>query len=223
MKKKINPVVQETLQQDLSEILQKEYILFVLENGAQPATVYQFAKKLGLDESEFYERFNSFNALEKQIWKRYFEQTVEKVEGEEMYNQYSVREKLLAFYYTFIEVLKANKSFVTYSLKDFKRSERNPEILKSFKEPFLYYINELLNEGKETDEILNRPFISNSYHEGIWLQFLFILQFWLHDDSPQFEKTDVAIEKSVNLSFDLMGKGPLDTMVDFAKFIYQNK
>jgi len=55
------------------------------------------------------------------------------------------------------------------------------------------------------------------------LQFLFVLNFWLNDDSAQFEKTDAAIEKAVHLSFDLMGKGPLDTMVDFAKFLYQNK
>ncbi|MDQ3535075.1 MAG: TetR family transcriptional regulator C-terminal domain-containing protein, partial [Bacteroidota bacterium] len=201
----------------------REYELYVLENGSQPATVYRFTKKLGMEEVDFYDRYNSFNALEKQIWKGYFDETVKRVESEEIYNQYSVREKLLAFYYTLVEVLKSNRSFVSYTLKDLKRSDRNPEVLRSFKEQFMYFINELLNEGKETDEVINRPFISNRYDEGIWLQFLFVLSFWLHDDSNQFEKTDAAIEKAVHLSFDLMGKGPLDTMVDFAKFIYQNR
>lgn len=223
MKKKLNTKNQETIQQDPSEVLMKEYILYVLENGTQPATVYQFTKKLGMKEEEFYLHYNSFIALEKQIWKSYFFETVERIEGEEIYNQYSVREKLLAFYFTLIEVLKSNRSFVTYTLKKVRRSDLNPQILRSFKEQFMYFINELLNEGKETDEIINRPFISDRYHEAIWLQFLFVLNFWLHDDSNQFEKTDAAIEKAVHLSFDLMGKGPLDTMVDFVKFIYQNK
>jgi len=55
------------------------------------------------------------------------------------------------------------------------------------------------------------------------LQLLFVIGFWIKDDSIAFEKTDAAIEKAVNLSFDLMGKGPLDAMLDFGKFLYQNK
>ena len=47
--------------------------------------------------------------------------------------------------------------------------------------------------------------------------------FWKEDNSPGFEKTDAAIEKSVNLAFDLIGKGAVDSAIDFAKFMYQNK
>jgi hypothetical protein len=59
--------------------------------------------------------------------------------------------------------------------------------------------------------------------EGLWIQTLFILQFWANDDSKEFEKTDAAIEKAVNVAYDLMGKSPLDSMFDFAKFIFQNR
>jgi hypothetical protein len=52
---------------------------------------------------------------------------------------------------------------------------------------------------------------------------LFILNFWVKDPSQQFEQTDVAIEKAVNTSFDLIGKTPLDTIFDFAKFLFQNR
>jgi hypothetical protein len=51
----------------------------------------------------------------------------------------------------------------------------------------------------------------------------FILLFWKEDDSAGFEKTDAAVEKSVNLAFDLIGKGAVDSAIDFAKFLYQNK
>jgi hypothetical protein len=54
------------------------------------------------------------------------------------------------------------------------------------------------------------------------MHFMFILQFWAHDESANFEKTDAAIEKSVNLAFDLIGKGILDNALDFGKFLYQN-
>ena len=51
----------------------------------------------------------------------------------------------------------------------------------------------------------------------------FLLLFWRDDDSAGFEKTDAFVEKSVNLAFDLIGKGALDSAIDFAKFLYQSK
>ena len=51
----------------------------------------------------------------------------------------------------------------------------------------------------------------------------FLLLFWKDDESPGFEKTDAAVEKSVNLAFDLIGKGAVDSFIDFAKFLYQSK
>jgi hypothetical protein len=55
----------------------------------------------------------------------------------------------------------------------------------------------------------------------LWFHLHFILRFWCNDDSRDFEKTDEAIEKSVNLAFDLIGKGVLDNAFDFGKFLFQ--
>ena len=82
---------------------------------------------------------------------------------------------------------------------------------------------EILLQGKETEEIMDRPIIGDRYSEGLWIQTLFILQFWANDESKDFEKTDAAIEKAVNVAYDLMGKSPLDSMFDFAKFLFQNR
>jgi hypothetical protein len=40
---------------------------------------------------------------------------------------------------------------------------------------------------------------------------LLTLKFWLDDVSPKFEKTDIYIEKSVNLSFM---DTPIDSLID---------
>ena len=95
--------------------------------------------------------------------------------------------------------------------------------MKEFKEKFKDFASDIIMEGKETQEIANRPVISDRYDEALWIQVLFVLKYWLDDNSPRFEKTDAAIEKSVNLAFDLMGKSALDSFLDFAKFLYQNK
>jgi hypothetical protein len=94
---------------------------------------------------------------------------------------------------------------------------------KEFKEKFKDFAGDIIMEGKETQEIASRPFITEKYDEALWLQVAFVFRYWLDDRSPRFEKTDAAIEKAVNLAFDLMGKSALDTFLDFAKFLYQNK
>ena len=45
----------------------------------------------------------------------------------------------------------------------------------------------------------------------------------MDDNSPQFEKTDVAIEKSVNTIFDVFDNTPLERVLDFGKFLFKEK
>jgi hypothetical protein len=123
-----------------------------------------------------------------------------------------------------VEELKKNRSYLLSIYKDERSMDKLlPMEVKVFKSKFKDFANEIILEGKETEEIANRPVISDRYDEALWFQVWFVFQFWLKDASPAFEKTDAAIEKSVNLAFDLMGKSALDTFIDFAKFLYQNK
>jgi hypothetical protein len=49
------------------------------------------------------------------------------------------------------------------------------------------------------------------------------LKFWLDDSSPAFEKTDIYIEKSVKATFELMNIAPIDSLIDFGKFLFKEK
>ncbi|UII31786.1 TetR/AcrR family transcriptional regulator [Fulvivirga ulvae] len=206
-----------------SSKIAEAYREYVLLNGSQPPSVFQFMKNLNMNEGVFYEHFGSFENLEKDIWKGYIGETIAALHQDESYVAYSSREKLLAFYYTLVEVLKKDRSYVTYSFKNVRRPELTPSFLRGFKADFIDFAQGILNEGLDTEEIIKRPLISERYKDGLWLQLMFVLNFWLKDDSKGFANTDAAIEKSVHLSFELMGRGPLDTMVDFAKFLYNHR
>lgn len=209
---------------DYKETIINGYVEHILEHGKQPASVFKFAKSLNMKEEEFYNYFTSFEAIKSAVWEMIFEKTVAELEGQEVYPSYTTREKLLGFFFTWIEHLKKNRSYLL-SLYGGKPDFKNPlpQEVKTFKSKVKEFANELILEGKETEEIANRPYISDRYDEAIWLQVLFVFQFWIKDTSPGFEKTDAAIEKSVNLAFDLMGKSAVDSFVDFAKFLYQSK
>ncbi|GAB4024162.1 TetR/AcrR family transcriptional regulator [Spirosoma koreense] len=220
---------------EMLEKIRKTYTEYVLENGKQPTSVFQFAKKLKIAEADFYTHYTSFDAIEADIWLTFFNEAKATVEADETAQQYSVREKLLAFYYTWIELLKSQRSFVVYSYgrvreagkghgaRSLGRMAQPSAVFRPFKEAFYDYARDLLAEGRESKEVEPRPFVTDRYPDALWGQTLYVLDFWVRDVSKNFEKTDTAIEKSVNTAFDLIGRSPLDTLFDFAKFMYQNK
>ncbi len=203
------------------EKLQIRYIEYLLLNERTPTSIFAFCHSLKIKEVDFYEHYNSFRALEGDIWKSWFDATLDILHKDEAYIQYSVREKFLAFYYTWVEVIKANRSFVLMKFDRIPQKEINPDFFKPLHHAFKTYVNDLLLEGKDTAEIADRPF-SKQYDKGFWIQFMFLTRFWAKDDSHGYEQTDAAIEKAVNFSFDLVSKGPLDSFLDLAKFLYQN-
>lgn len=203
--------------------IQAAYVDYLLKHGERPPSVYKFTQDLGMKEADFYNHFGSFDGLERNIWKRFVDRTLERLKSDQTYDAFSIREKVLAFYYTFFEDLRADRSFVLLQLDRQPKLEIVPEFLKDFKAAFETYVENLLNEGKTKGEVANRPYVDKTYPQLFGVQMGFLLMFWKKDNSAGFEQTDAAIEKSVNLAFDLIGKGAVDTAFDFAKFLFQTK
>lgn len=218
-KSKKNPESQGNI---MAGVISAAYIDFILNKGHRPVSVYEFTKKIKIEEQEFYNLFGSFDGLEKSIWAGFIHTTLGALSGSKEYNDYPVKEKLLTFYFTLIEVLKKNRSFILISSEKETALIKN-NMLSKTREVFKEYVTQLMAEGIESGAIVKRPYIADKYPEALWLQLLFVFRFWIKDDSAGFEKTDAAIEKAVKLSFDLLGPGPVDSLVDMAKFLYQNK
>ncbi|HEX7365812.1 MAG TPA: TetR family transcriptional regulator C-terminal domain-containing protein [Pelobium sp.] len=204
------------------EKIQTAYIDYVLTEGKKPNSVFTFAKKNKFPEEEFYKYFGSFDAIDADVWSDLFIKTISEAKGQEVWDGYSAREKALSFYYTFFELLKSKRSFVTYSMASFKKGIHTPVQLKESKEIFEEFSKELINEGLESGEINDRKLVTNRYKDALWLQLAFLLNFWLKDHSAGFEKTDEAIEKGINVTFDLFQRSPIDNLLDYGKFLAQN-
>ncbi len=206
-----------------AERIESAYTHYLLTEGKPPASVYKFCLDLGIKESDFYSQYGSFDAIDNQLWKSFIDKTIARLQSDKSFTAFSVREKILAFYYTLFEELKANRSYVLFHLHPFKKMEFTPSYLKDFRKTFETFFEGILNEGKGNGEVATRPFLDKRYPQLFWFHLGFILLFWKEDQSADFEKTDAGIEKSVNLAFDLVGKGALDSAIDFAKFMYQSK
>lgn len=199
------------------------YMDYVLEHGMRPNSVYAFAKHNNFEESKFYEFFGSFDAIEKSIFGAFFDNTLKALEKSEDYNSYDPRNKLLSFYYTFFENLTANRSYVIGALQKHKNNLKTYALLSELKTAFSKYITDLEIELIDINQVQLERIQNKGLQETAWLQLLLTIKFWMEDNSPSFEKTDIYIEKSLNTSFDVLNVIPIKSLIDFGKFIFKEK
>lgn len=199
------------------------YMNYRLENNDQPKSVYQFSKINGFDESQFYSFFGSLESVEKEIYKVFLEKTVELIQKDPAYESYDMKSKMLSFYFTFFELLSANRSYVVMSLKEHQNQLKNLMQLSGLRIEFKNYITQIISDDVRTQHEKFQNFQEKAIQETSWMQFLLTLKFWMEDESPAFEKTDIYIEKSVKATFELMNIAPLDSIIDFGKFIFKEK
>ena len=205
------------------KFIREAYKNYWLENGKRPVSVYAFCQLLALSETTFYDMYSSFDAVEKDLWLSFFQDTVDKLKEDETYRQYSAREKLLTFYFLWVQQLRENRSFILQQKENHRIPGLHLEKLETFRHAFYDYIRELIKEGYQTGEIKERKYISDQYVHGFWMQALFVLRYWTKDTSDRFEMTDAAIEKAVNLSFQLISSNTIDSLLDFGKFMFAGK
>jgi len=170
------------------------YMKQILEHGERPKSIYAFAQKIKMKESEIYDHFGSFEAIEKSIFKAFFDNT-----------------KVL---------LDKNKEYQTFDAKNKLKALIN---LSSLKKAFQEYIEELEIETINLKEEKIEKLKNRSVAELTWAQLLFTIKFWMEDGSPGFEKTDVLIEKSITTGFALIDNAALNSVFDLGKFLFKEK
>ncbi len=200
-----------------------QYMAFVLENGTEPVSVYKFCKDLKIKEEEFYAHFGSFQSLQAGIWNAFYEKTEGLLLKNKAYRQYNPKEKLLTFFYTFFEMLTLNRSYVLLALEQDRHPLKYREQLGGLRKRIRDFGKGLVQERNQDTQSKFSSLSPTVIAEGVWVQFLFLLKFWKEDSSTGFERTDVAIEKSVNTIFEVFDYAPLDSIIDFGKFLYGDK
>lgn len=200
-----------------------KYMNEVLEKGEKPKSVYHFAKNNDFTEAEFYAFFGTLESLEKEIFKLFFTNTIDLLHKNAEYQQYDMKNKMLSFYFTFFEILTANRSYVLQSLKLDRNPLKNLVQLTSLREVFKEYVSEILTDDYRLEQERFQKFQEKAIQESGWLQLMMTIKFWIDDESAAFEKTDIFIEKSVNASFELINVAPLNHLIDFGKFLFKEK
>ena len=201
------------------EIL-KAYSEYVLEKNRRPESVYLFAKELGVDETEIYDHLSGFDEIEEEILNHFIQNAVDLTLNKEKEEELGPKETLLTFYFTLVEVLKTNRTLVHFILPLERGELMRFRSLKYGKRTFLKFVDSLQVEAPALSFIPNEQFRDKAIATGAWMQFCSIVLYWLKDSSKGFEKTDVFIEKSLRLSFDLTESRVMESFIDLGKFMF---
>lgn len=195
---------------------------YTLENEHYPKSVYKFCKDNNLDEKTFYKYFGSLDAVKSMIWESFYDNVMSLLEKDLNFDVSKPKDKLLSFYFTFFEVLLLNRSYVLFALSGEEKILSKMGQLSSLRKLFKAFATELIEEGNsEKPSYLQHP--PQIFSEAAWVQLGFLLKFWMEDTSKAFEKTDQAIEKSVQTAFDVFDNTPVSTLIDFGKFLWKEK
>lgn len=206
-----------------ADVIIASYMNSILEEEQFPKSIYKFCKEHNFSEKEFYDSFGSFEGIQKEIWNHFFQNTKQLVHKSKEYDALSNKDKMLTFFYTFFEILTANRSYVLLVLKEHKDVMKNLKQLKGLRKHIKGFATALIADANEEKSISFLKQSETVFSEGAWIQTLFLLKFWMEDASPAFENTDVAIEKSVRVIFDVFETQPLESLVDFGKFLWKEK
>ena len=207
------------------KITQEQIISFYMDEVLSEETlvqsVYAFAKRHHFEESEFYQFFNGFDHLKEEIFATFGNNTISMIQQSEGYQQYETQQKLLSFYFTFFELLTANRSYVMAQLSGNKDKLSSLKSLGALRRVFVKYVTQLgvVQIDLKSDQL--NKLKDKGVGESMWMQLLITLKFWMEDRSKGFEKTDIFIEKTIKAQFDLIDTTPVQSVFDLAKFLWK--
>ena len=199
------------------------YMEYVMEHDEKPKSVFKFSKLNNISETDFYSFFGTIESIEKQIFNMFFEKTIALLQKDKDYESYDMRSKMLSFNFTFFELLTANRSYVIMALKESGSPLKSMTQLSGLRKSYNEFVTEIITEEIRTKQEKFQNFQEKAIQEASWFQLLLTIKFWMDDTSPALEKTDIYIEKSINTTFELFNVAPLDSLIDFGKFIFKEK
>lgn len=188
----------------------------------EPFTVDDLGATYDFAPDLFYDHFEGFDHLNKVIFGIFIDNAIEVLYQSADFDEFTKKDKLLSLYYTLFENLTLNQEFVKLTIKSYGLNLNALPLLSELKTSFISFIDSLQIETIRLSDSLE-SIQKKSLKEGLWIQFLLTVKFWLSDDSPQCEKTDIFIEKSVNTGLELINTKSLYNIIDLGKFLYTEK
>jgi hypothetical protein len=202
----------------LRQRIEAAYLHELKAEGRPPVSIFKLCQSLSVSERDFFSQYASLDAVENHWWRGMMGQVIVSVESGPEWQGFSARHRLLAFLYAFTTAALDHRSLLLLRLGHAGPLTSVPQ-WSALEAHFDEFAKSLMMHGRQQGEIVARGPISAAYPRALRLLLRSVVAFNLRDDSPQFERTDAFIEKSVAVLFDLMGRQVLDSGFDLFRFL----
>jgi hypothetical protein len=196
------------------------YSNYITEKNERPKSLASFSKLIDIEESELYKFYTNFDKIESEILGHFIDNAIDlTTQSVDPSAQGSSKHIVLTFFFTLTEVLKQNRSLILFIIPKHHVSISNLKALKVVRVKYLKFLSDLNIESAGLSFIPFGEAKEKVFETGAWVQFCSILLYWMKDESTDFEKTDIFVEKSLKLSFDLTESNVVKSMFDLGKFL----
>lgn len=203
---------------DAEQVL-RAFVADCEQRGRLPESLEQLSQNHGLDPRALKALFPNLLKLEQAFYLGLLKQTLELLERDPAYTDYDLPERLLALYYTLFEALQQHRQVLLLSLKAGLGLLQHLSKLERLKAAWIAHVENLLQPALPGfwPEPLKK-IQARGLSEAAWIQFLSVLGYWLRDNSPEQERSDVLIEKSVAADFEFWNALHWRHMPDLLRF-----
>ncbi|BBD09283.1 TetR/AcrR family transcriptional regulator [Desulfovibrio ferrophilus] len=194
----------------------------VIEKGLKAATMRGIARGAGCGDATIYNYFPTKEAILYAYYEDRFTAAVSDYEGIDGLAEYTLQERLQAFFEVFLDGCLADREFLQATFKDiFFSMPPNPKALRPVRECFFGIVNQAFEAAQGNGELEEQMF-GDLLARFFWDYFLGIVAYWLRDDSEQFAATSSLIDKTMGLACAMIKAGVVSKVYDICTFLFRN-
>ncbi len=196
-------------------------------NPSADVSLDDFFQSSDIVSALFYSHFEDQEQLEREIWTYFMKDSIQTVEGDINPEMLSVENKLLGLFFTFFQNVSLNQEYFKRHLALRKNIVDKSKLYAGMKDVFHAYLLSIYQPSCQVPPLGAKESIETIMQQGFvytyWAELVLLIEFWLRDESPEFQKTDVAIEKSLKATHEVRTIQPLRSVIDLGLFLWKER
>jgi hypothetical protein len=179
-------------------------------------TMKELATHFDIPVSDLYKLFPNRNSVLKYYYTVQFRNVLEITQNIDGYQNFSLAEKLSTIAYTLIDLLLEDREFVDQTFTNLICKSHSKT---DFEKELDYYLKTTFNNDQRISA--SASIIMNSwFYSIIRKHYMWLITYWLNDESNGFENTMAITDKWTSLLQELLYNSIIDKSLDLTKFMF---
>jgi AcrR family transcriptional regulator len=194
----------------------------ISKKGIKKATMSEIARKASVGYAAIYGYFPAKEAIVCAWYEEQLDLSVQRLRAIAGFDEFSLQEKLQAFFETQLEIFLPDREFVDVTFwPAVVSSPRGDHYSGPIRSSFSRIIADLFEAAIHIDEIPDQVLLKEIYI-FFWHFNTGLVLYWLKDSSNQFQNTTILLDKCLDLALPFFKAGIVNKVLDIVSFLLKN-